>query len=98
MRGGLTRNAAREEYPSCSAVIADLIELARRQSRVADDRPGIEPAPRPQQSRKRNAVFADDHHPVARPDAKGRELLSELADISFELAIGPPRAVLDERY
>ena len=58
-----------EEHPPCTAMVADQVELARRQPRIGDDRPGIDPARRQQQRRERDAVFADDHDPVTGPDA-----------------------------
>ncbi|MGY4486229.1 hypothetical protein ACVWWR_005420 [Bradyrhizobium sp. LM3.2] len=65
---GLVRNTRREQHPPGAAVIADLVQFARRQARVGDNRPGVEPARRQQQSGKRNTVLADNDHPIAGPD------------------------------
>ena len=80
MSRGFLRNIRGEKHPARTAVIADLIQFARRQSRIGDDRPRIDPARRQQQRRKRDAVFADDDHPVARPDAERLETSGDICD------------------
>ena len=78
-------------------MVADLVQFACGQSRVGDDRPGVEPARRQQQGGERNTVFADNDHPVARPDPQRREDGGDLADTLIQIAVAPGRPVFDQR-
>ena len=80
--------SGREEHAAGAAVIPDLIEFARRQPRVDDDRPGVEPARGEQQTGQRDAVLADDHHAVAGADAERAQRIRGAAHRAIELAIG----------
>jgi hypothetical protein len=96
MSRGLLRNCRGEKHPARAAVIADLVQLARRQSRIGDDRPCVDPARSQQQGGKRDAVFADNHHPVARPDAERLERRAAISvTCAIQFAIAPGGAVLD---
>ena len=86
-----------EKHPPRAAVIADLVQFARRQSRIGDDRPRIDPARRQQQRRKRDTVFADDDHPVARPDAERFKASSDIRNRAIQFAVAPGDAVFDQR-
>ena len=68
-------------------MIADLVELAWRQPRIGDDCPGVDPARRQKQRSQRDAVFTDDDHPVARPDAERSEIGGNLGDVPIQFAI-----------
>ena len=78
-------------------MVADLIQFPCRQPRVGDDGPGVEPAHREQQSCQRDAVFADNHHPVARSHSKRGKDGGDLGDMPVQIAIAPGRPVLDQR-
>src|SRR5438034_8914096 len=79
-------------------MLADLVQLACGQSRVGDDRPGVEPARPQQQGGERNTIFADDDGPVARADSQrgkdGRDLWRAL----LQIPVAPACPVLDQRY
>ena len=72
MGGRFLRYFGREEGAAGAAVIPDLIDLARRQPRIDDDRPGVEPARGEQQTGQRNGILADDHHAVAGRGCRAR--------------------------
>jgi hypothetical protein len=57
-----------------------------------------DPACRNQQPGKRNRVLADDHHAVARSDARRSEFIRNGADMLVELAVGPADAIVNEGY
>ena len=97
MERGFFRYAGREENAARPAVIADLIELTRRQPRIDDDRPGVVSAGGEQQTRQRDAVFAHDHHAVAGPYAQRGKRVRSLPHRAIEFAIAQGRTVLDQR-
>ena len=97
MIGRFRRDARTEEHPAGAAVIADLVQFARRQSRVHDNSPGIDGACSQQKPDKRNAVLADDHHAVARTNAEVAQRCRDQADVDGKLPIGPAFGVLDQR-
>ena len=78
-------------------MVADLVQFACGQSRVGGDRPGVEPARRQQQGGERNTVFADNDHPVSRPDPQRREDGGDLADTLIQIAVAPGSPVFDQR-
>ena len=97
MRCRFRRDIGREEGPAGAAVIADLIEFARREPRVGDGRPGVETARREQQTGKRNAIFAHDHHAVAGADAEREQRIRGPTHRAVEFAIGHGRAIVGQR-
>ena len=78
-------------------MVADLVQFACGQSRVGNDRPGVEPACRQQQGGERNTVFADNDHPVARSDSKRGEDGSDLANALIQISVAPGCPVFDQR-
>ena len=78
-------------------MVADLVQFACGQSRVGNDRPGVEPACRQQQGGERDTVFADNDHPVARSDSKRGEDGSDLSNALLQIAVAPGCPVLDQR-
>ena len=70
VRGRFFRYASREEHAPGAAVFPDLIEFARRQPRIGNNRPGIEAACGEQQTGERNRILADEHQAIAGADAE----------------------------
>ena len=78
-------------------MISDLIELARRQPRIGDDRPGVEPARGEHEAGKRDRVLTDDHHAVAGANTEHPQRVRHIVHRAIELAIGQGRVVVDQR-
>jgi hypothetical protein len=93
----LLRDGGREKHPPRSAVIADLVKLARRQSWIDNDGPRIDPACGEKQAGQRDTVLADNHHAVAGPDTKRLKRRRDLPDGVLKLAIAPRCGILDQR-
>jgi len=96
MARGLFRDAGGEKHPSRSAVIADLVKLARRQPGIDDDGPRADPACSEKQASQRDTVLADNHHAVAGPDSKRLKRRRDLPDGLVQLAVAPRRGILDQ--
>jgi hypothetical protein len=88
VRGCFFRDFSREEHAPGAAVIPDLIELAWRQPRIGNDRPGIEAACGQQETGEGNRVLADQHHAIAGADAERAKRIHRGANRPIELAIG----------
>ena len=97
VRGPFVRDFSREEHAPGAAVIPDLIELARRQPRVGNNRPGIEAACGQQETGERNRVLADQHHAIAGADAERAQRIHRAINRPIELAIGQASLVIDQR-
>ena len=95
MIGRFPRHAGGEEHAAGAAMAADLLELAWREAGIGDDRPGLDSACCQQQSGKRAAVLADDHHAIAGPDAQRRQTCGDLIDAVMQFSIGPTAAIID---
>lgn len=95
MIGRFPRHAGGEEHAAGAAMAANLLELAWREAGIGDDRPGLDTACCQQQSGKRAAVLADDHHAIAGPDAQRRQTCGDLIDAVMQFSIGPTAAIID---
>jgi hypothetical protein len=78
-------------------MVADLIEFARRQPRVDHNRPGIDLAGGKHQGCQRQAVFADDHHAVARTHTQIPQCRSQVRNNRRQHAVAPGRCLINER-
>jgi hypothetical protein len=74
------RDTADIEHSACARVVAYLVDLAIGQARIYYDRPGIHLARSEHKGREREAVLADDHHPVARPNCEMAQRNREFVD------------------
>src|SRR5260370_37177848 len=83
------RNLRRKKHSPRAAVIANLVQFARRESGIGDDRPRVDPARRQQQGGKRDAVFADDDHTIARPDTGCIETSRNVRDPAIQVPTSP---------
>ena len=97
VRGRFRRDAGREEHAPGAAVIPDLIEFARRQPRIGNNRPGIEAACGEQETGERNRILADEHQAIASADAERPQRFHGAANRPIEFAIGQPGLVVDQR-
>ena len=80
-----------------AAVLADEIDLTRRQSRVHHHRPGIDLRGGEDQRDEREAVLADDHDPVARTNIVKVEDAGGICDDGRQLGVGPGDIALRQR-
>ena len=77
-------------------MVADRIELPRRQARIDEHRPGIEPVRGEGEHQRRRAVFVDDQHPIAGADAEGRGARRGGVDGTRERAVAERPPALHE--
>ena len=98
MCGGFLRRIGREESTARAAVVPDLIQLARRQPRVGNDRPGVETEHGDQETGQRDAILADDHHTVASADTQRAQRVCGAVHRAIKLPVCQRRAVVDQRH
>jgi hypothetical protein len=70
MIGRFLGGGSGEEDPPRTAVMMDLVELARHQPRICDNGPGVAPAAGEHQGSSGHTVLAGDQHPISGPGAE----------------------------
>src|SRR5271165_1787984 len=98
MCGGMHGHSRRVDYEPRFAVIADRIDLSRRQTWVHGHGPSVETADSQQDSRKFPAVFTDNHDSITSSHSGTAEPVRSPRDDPLQFPIRPAAVWINNSF